>query len=143
MHLGGTDAENVVQRDLAVPVLRDVKLARRLAQSRDHKDRPDRRPGHRLPSLGHHPGTELVEAERAPKVPRKPHVAEAACSLNSHARQPHSLRRQLSTILEQFRLFSAIAEEVLRERSRLGPLLLRQRPQIRHRLLPDLLAASN
>ena len=47
--LGG-QAQQILQRRAAVPVLGDVQLARRLAQPREHQHRGHRRPRHLLPA---------------------------------------------------------------------------------------------
>ncbi len=59
-------AEQIRQRRAAIPILGNVQLARRLAQSRDHQDRCHYRPRHTLASFGHPRGTEPVESQRTP-----------------------------------------------------------------------------
>ena len=54
--------EKILQRRAPIPVLGDVQLARRLAQSRNHQDRRHRRPRHPLASFDQTHLAETIEA---------------------------------------------------------------------------------
>jgi hypothetical protein len=73
--------KQVLEGGPAVPVLRDMELARGFTQTGQDQHGGHRRPGHGFAALGQQPLEQLVQPQRAPEGPAKPDVAEGAAAL--------------------------------------------------------------
>ncbi len=129
--------EQVVQRRLAVPVLRDMQLARRLREPGQHQDRRHRRPRHLLPTGLDQLLEQHVKPQRPPQQPSQPDIAKLPRTLEPYPPQldRHRLGRLLLRI-EQARHRGTRSADVLGQGARLRPSRSVQLAQCRHRLLP-------
>ncbi len=135
--------EQILERRAAIPVLRDVELARRLTQARDHQHGRHLRPRHGLPPRPQHFLAQHVEPQRAPQRPSQPHVPKCTAALETKPLQTNRNDRVLAApLLEQLPLV-APPRDLACQGLRLGPPLRVQLPELRHRLLHDLPVATN
>ena len=101
---GRRQREQVFQCRATVPGLGDVQLARGLTQPGQHQHSRHRGPRHGLAAFGQQPGQHLVEFQRPPERPAKPHIAEHPATLQPDALEPN--RNRLVGVVrdEQIRL---------------------------------------
>ncbi len=130
----GGQREQVFQRGAAVPVLRDVQLARRLAQPRQHQHRGHGRPRHRFPAFGQQPLQQLVQPQGAPERPPQPDIPKGAPPLQANAFEVDGDRVVGFARLEQVGL-RPIAGDRTRQRLRAGATMHVQLAEVRNGLL--------
>src|SRR6266446_10625827 len=85
----GGHAEQILERRRAVPVLRDVQLARWLTQARDDQHRRHLGPRDRRPRSEEERGAQRLEAQRPPQRPAEPDIAKRASPLDADSLEPH------------------------------------------------------
>ena len=84
VHALRRQTQNVFQGCAAVPVLGDVEVARRFAQTGEHLHSNHRRPRDSLAPRRQQLLAQLVQPQRSPQRQPHPHVAETPASLQSH-----------------------------------------------------------
>jgi hypothetical protein len=100
----GGQGKHILERRVTIPILRNVQLARGLAQARQHQHGRHRRPRHGLAPGGDQPLQDLIEPQGPPQRPAEPHVAERAASLEPNPVQVNGDRLVGLPIVEQIGL---------------------------------------
>jgi hypothetical protein len=135
--------EHIVEGGAPIPLLRDVQLARRLAQPGQHEDQGHGGPRHLFTADGQQPLQPRIQVQGPPQRPAQPDVAEEATPLQPDAIQPNRNRRRLGgNRREQIRLLAPAGDRA-GQRPRLGAALGVELTELRHRLLHDLAADAH
>jgi hypothetical protein len=129
-------SQQIRQRRALEPILGDVQFARRLAKTRRHQDRGDRRPWHRFLAARQQPVAKLRQPCPAPQRQSEIDVAKLPRALDANALQPHGHRDIRLAVVEQVRLFRR-ADQAARQRA--GPNLTAriEFAKMRHRSLDN------
>src|SRR3990172_7875447 len=131
------------ERRSAVPVLRDVQLARGLAAPRNPQPRRHHGPRHLLPPPRQELFAQRIQPQRLPQPPAQPYPAKGATPLHADPVQPHLRRRfPLRRRLEQLPLIPS-PRDLSRQGLRPGAPLGVQLAELRHRLLHHLAVAPH
>ena len=143
VHAIGGNSQQVFERRAAIPVFRNVKLTRRLAQPRDDQYRGHRGPRHLLSAVRKMLLAKLVQPQRLPQPPAEPDITERATPFDANVIESKGRRRlRARGVLEQLALI-APAGDLSRERLRVGAAFRVQFAELRHGLLHDLAVAAN
>ena len=126
--------QQIAKRRAAIPVLGNVQLARRLAQSSRHKHRRHLRPGDSFLARRKQSLAQFLEPHPAPQGERQVDLAKLTRALDANALQANGRRQLLAVVIEQRRFFGS-ADQPARQRARLGPSALVELAKLRNRLL--------
>src|SRR3990172_6830869 len=131
------------ERRSAVPVLRDVQLARGLAAPRNPQPPRHHGPRHLLPPPRQELFAQRIQPQRLPQPPAQPYPAKGATPLHADPVQPHLRGRfPLRRRLEQLPLIPS-PRDLSRQGLRPGAPLGVQLAELRHRLLHHLAVAPH
>ena len=129
-----TELKQIRKRRSSIPVLRNVQLARWLAEPRGDQHRRHLRPRNALLADRKQPLAQSLEPGAAPQRERQIYIAELTWTLDANALQPHRHRHLLAAIIEQLSALGS-ANQPPRQRSGLHVALRIQFAELRHRLL--------
>jgi hypothetical protein len=128
--------KQIAQCRAAIPILRNVQLARRLAQARRHQHRRHLRPGNALLTNRQQPLAQLLKPDAAPQRQRQIHIAELARALDADALQANRHRPMFAAIIKKLRTLRG-ADQMPRQRPRFDAARFIEFAKMRHRLLND------
>jgi hypothetical protein len=130
------ELQQIAERRAPVPVLGNVQLARRLAQSRCYQHRRHLRPADAFSARRQEPLAQLLQPRPTPQRQRQIHVAEPTRALDANALQTHRDGQIFATVPKELGLLGR-ADEPMRQRPRLNAPTLIELAKMRHRLLDD------
>jgi hypothetical protein len=130
------ELQQIAQRRAAVPVLRDVQLARWLAEPRRHQHSCHLRPGNAFLAERKQSLAQLLEADPAPQGEHQIHVAKSTRAFDGNPLQAHRHRQMFAAVVKKLGLFGS-ADQMPRQRPPFDATTLVEFAELRHGLLND------
>src|SRR3979411_71241 len=128
------ELQQIAKRRAAIPIFRNVQLARWLTKPRRDQHSCHLRPRDALLADRQQSLAQILKSRSAPQGKRKIHIAEPTRAFDAKALQPHRYRQALAAVIEKTRLLRS-PDQPTRQRPRLYATLLIKFTQMSYRLL--------